>query len=66
MLKMSKESEEFLRKNIPEALEKTKVNDALDLIDDWITYWGFDKNWDLNDKGREGQEVYDDIYYLNP
>lgn len=42
-----------------------EVNDALDLIDDWIIYWGFDKNWDFNDKGREGKEVYDDLYNSN-
>lgn len=65
ILEMSEKSKEFLKKNIPDALETAKIEYALKLIDDWVLEYGFDKNWNLNDKGREGEEVYDDVRSCN-
>lgn len=39
----------------------------LELIENWIMKWGFEGPDDhFTDKGHEGEEAYDDIYYLNP
>lgn len=65
ILEMSEKSKEFLKKYIPDALQTAKLEYALQLIDDWVLEYGFDKNWNLNDKGREGEEVYDDVRSCN-
>lgn len=66
IFEMSEKSRKFLKENIPDALETTDVNEVLELIDDWIMEWGFEGPDDhFTDKGHEGEEAYDDIYYLN-
>lgn len=67
MLKMSKESREFLEKYLPEALEAKKKDDALLPLYDLIDEKGFapPHYHDYNDFGRKAQRVYDDLYYNN-
>ena len=67
MLKMTNVSEEFLKKHLPKALEEDDINDALDLLSDFIDEYGFESTRyeDYNDLGREAQKVYDDIYLSN-
>lgn len=67
MLKMTKESYEFLRKNLPATLETDSLRDALDRVYDLIEEKGFaPPHYDeYNDFGREAQLVYDDLYISN-
>lgn len=67
MLKMAKESLEFLKKNLPVALEFEEVDDALLALYDLIEEKGFSPpHYDeYNDFGREAQRVYDDLYLSN-
>ncbi len=67
MLKMTDVSKEFLRKHYPKVLEESDINDALDLLSDFIDEYGFEppRYEDYNDLGREAQKVYDDIYLSN-
>lgn len=65
MLNMSEKSEQFLKENIPEVLDMTDTNDALDAISTWMQLYGFDGNDDINEQGREAEHVYDDIYVHN-
>lgn len=67
MLKMAKESREFLEKNLPTALESEELNDALLALYDLIDEKGFaPPHYDeYNDFGREAQRVYDDLYLSN-
>lgn len=67
MLTMKESSKQFLRHNLPEALECSDTNDALSLLSDLIDEKGFapPDYYDYNDFGREAQRVYDDIYLSN-
>lgn len=67
MLKMEESSEQFLRQNLPEALECSERKKALRLLYDLIDEKGFapPDYYDYNDFGREAQRVYDDIYLSN-
>lgn len=67
MLKMSKNSQEFLQKNLPEILKVSNCREVLRVIYDFINQKGFapPHYYDYNDLGREAQKVYDDIYYQN-
>ena len=64
---MAKESLEFLKKNLPVALEFEEVDDALLALYDLIEEKGFSPpHYDeYNDFGREAQRVYDDLYLSN-
>lgn len=67
MLKMTDVSQEFLKKHLPKVLEEDDINDALDLLSDFIDEYGFESPLyeRFNDLGREAQRVYDDIYISN-
>lgn len=65
MLNMTNESKEFLIKNIPETLGCSDVNDALDALYDWIDLNGFADDGLYNIKGKQAQQVYDDLYISN-
>lgn len=67
MLKMQETSKQFLRENLPEALEAKDVGVALRLLYDLIDEKGFaPPHYDeYNDFGREAQRVYDDLYLSN-
>ena len=62
---MSEKSEQFLKEKIPEVLDMSDINDALDAISTWMQLYGFDGNDDINEPGREAEHVYDDIYVHN-
>lgn len=67
MLNMTENSKQFLKKNLPAALECTFVKDALDLLYDMIEERGFEppRHTEYNDFGRQAQKVYDDLYLSN-
>ena len=65
MLKMSEQSEAFLRKNLPDVLRCSDVNDALDALYDWIDLNGFNPDGLYNKFGKEAQTVYDDLFENN-
>ena len=67
MLKLSEKEKKFIADNLGILPgEATKVNDILDSLDDWITENGFDEDWNLTDRGRRAQQMYDNIYANNP
>ena len=67
MLKMTEESKNWLKENLPSVLDMTEINDALDAISDLILDEGFapPHYYDYNDFGREAQRVRDDLYLSN-
>lgn len=68
MINLTADEIRFIKENFQNAEELLKsdnVDDILDVIDDLITYKGFDINYDLNDFGRAAQRIYDNIYYNN-
>lgn len=68
MLNLTKQEIEFIKENLengPELIKTLNVNDILDLLGDWIVLNGFDANYDLTDKGRIVQRMYDNIYLNN-
>jgi predicted house-cleaning noncanonical NTP pyrophosphatase (MazG superfamily) len=65
MLNMTEASRRFLQENLPEALNAEKVNDALDVLYDWIELHGFNDEDLYNEAGKEAQKVYDDLFYHN-
>ena len=67
MLKMTEKSREFLRTNLPSALECYFVKDALDLLYDLIEERGFEppRFDEYNEFGSQAQKVYDDLYLSN-
>lgn len=67
MLKMTKKSEMFLRKNIPNILTIDEINEALEILYDFIDEKGFEPPHYLwyNELGKEAQDVYDDLYVNN-
>ena len=66
-LKMSKKSELFLEKYLPEVANSNKLSDILPTLYNLIDEEGFaPPHYDTyNDFGREAQKVYDDIYFGN-
>ena len=67
MLTMNDVSRVFLEEHLPEALKAEEVNEALDMLFDFIDEFGFSppEYENYNDLGREAQKVYDDIYLSN-
>lgn len=67
MLNMSDTSKEFLKKNLPDALAASTLNEALHKLYDLIDEKGFapPHYQSYNDFGREAQRVYDDLYLSN-
>lgn len=73
MIKIKNEDVDFLKKFVfkeePEKLEKLIAsdisNDLLDELNYWLTFEGFDKNYNLNKLGLRVQEIYDYVYANN-
>lgn len=73
MIKIKNEDVDFLKKFVfkeePEKLEKLIAsdisNDLLDELNYWLTFEGFDKNYNLNKIGLRVQEIYDYVYINN-
>ena len=67
MFNISERTKKFLEKYLPQALETDDINEALDLIEEFMLFYGFDAehNHDLTDIGDEAQKAYDDLYYSN-
>lgn len=65
MLNMSKTSQKFLEKHLPELLNQDDIDRALLDLDAFITRKGLDENDDMTAFGHEAQAVYDDIYANN-
>ena len=73
MIKIKNEDVDFLKKFVfkeePEKLEKLiasdDCNDLLDELNYWLTFGGFDKNYNLNKMGLRVQEIYDYVYANN-
>lgn len=73
MIKIKNEDVDFLKKFVfkeePEKLEKLiasdDCNDLLDELNYWLTFEGFDKNYNLNKLGLRVQEIYDYVYANN-
>ncbi len=66
MVKMTEESRNFLKENLPEVVDAVEPNDILDPLYDLIMYKGFitfEKGY--NEFGHLAQDVYDDIFYSN-
>lgn len=73
MINIEKNDIEFLREFVfnenHEKLEKLiasdDCNDLLDELNYWLTFEGFDKNYNLNKIGLRVQEIYDYVYANN-
>ena len=73
MINIEKNDIEFLREFVfnenHEKLEKLiasdDCNDLLDELNYWLTFEGFDKNYNLNKLGLRVQEIYDYVYANN-
>ena len=73
MINIEKNGIEFLREFVfnenHEKLEKLiasdDCNDLLDELNYWLTFEGFDKNYNLNKLGLRVQEIYDYVYANN-
>lgn len=67
MLNMTKDSQVFLKKYLPDALDIDVLRDALEVLFDWIEDNGYapPHYYDYSDLGREAQRVYDDIFLSN-
>lgn len=73
MINIEKNDIEFLREFVfnenHEKLEKLiasdDCNDLLDELNYWLTFEGFDKNYNLNKVGLRVQEIYDYVYANN-
>lgn len=66
MVKMSEESKQFIKENLPDYLEAETTKEILMALYDLIMYKGFishEKGY--NDFGDEAQVVYDDIFNSN-
>ena len=64
MLKMTDESANWLKENLPNVLDMTEINDALDAISYAIDEKGFAPPdfYDYNDFGRKAQSIRDDLF----
>ena len=65
MLNMSEKTREFLKRYLPDTLDAADVNDILIPLYLWIDMHGFTEDYEYNELGKLGQEVYDDLYYNN-
>jgi hypothetical protein len=65
MIKMSRSSQDFLKKNFPALLEEMDIDSFLLKLDEFITRYGLDDNDNMTYFGHEAQAVYDDVYMLN-
>lgn len=73
MIKIKNEDVEFLKKYIfdndtekfDKLLNSKNINDLLDELNYWLTFEGFDKNYNLNKLGLRVQEIYDYVYANN-
>ena len=70
MVKIKNEDIDFLKKFVfkeePEKLiASDDCNDLLDELNYWLTFEGFDKNYNLNKVGLRVQEIYDYVYANN-
>lgn len=65
MLTMTEKTKEFLMQNLPAAMDVSDVNDALDMIYDWIDLNGFRADGLYNAKGMAAQAAYDDLFMSN-
>ncbi len=52
--------------NFDEIIKSENTNDLLLPMNDLIFMIGMDKNYNLNEVGRELQKIYDEIYDQNP
>jgi hypothetical protein len=66
MLILSEKELKFISDNLKLIIdEKSKLNDVLIPLDEWIALNGFDENDVLTDEGRKVQKMYDNIYLNN-
>ncbi len=68
MLHIKNDEKEFIQKNLENAetiLGSSNINDILDPLDEWIAVYGLDSNYELTDKGRIAQRIYDSLYANN-
>ncbi len=67
MLNMNGKTKDFLRRNLPEALESDDIGVVLKMLYRLIDEKGFaPPHYDeYNDFGEEAQKAYDDLYYSN-
>lgn len=73
MVNIKKDDVDFLKKFVfkeePEKLEKLIASDISDnlliVLNDWLAFEGFDKNYNLNKIGLRVQEIYDYVYINN-
>lgn len=59
------ELKDFLKKNLPDAVNCTNKDDVLLMLDDFITST-FDENDEPTALSREGESIYDIIYCCTP
>ena len=67
-MNISDEDKAFIYENIETAksfIDGNDVDSLLDLLDEFMAINGFDENYDLTDKGRAAQRIYDRIYFNN-
>ena len=62
---MSDSSRSFLENNLPEFLVTDDLDEALLLLDAFITREGLDENDNMTEFGHQAQSVYDEIYMCN-
>lgn len=62
-MKITDEQRKLLNKYGIEVLDD--VDDTLLALDDKITEVGFNADYSLNEKGRELQKLYDELYNAN-
>ncbi len=73
MINIKKNDVAFLQEHVfndnPEKLNKLissdDCNDILDVLDYWLGFEGFDKNYNLTKTGLRVQEIYDYVYANN-
>lgn len=65
MFNMSDSSRSFLENNLPEFLVTDDLDEALLLLDAFITREGLDENDNMTEFGHQAQSVYDEIYMCN-
>ena len=62
-MNITEEQRKILKKHGVDVLDA--VDDTLLAIDDKITEVGFNADYSLNEKGRELQKLYDELYAAN-
>ena len=69
MFKANPESIQIVLEHLPNAealLSAATLNELLLPLDEYLTYIGFDENYELTELGNKLQRAYDDFYYSNP